>query len=113
MMLSLIAIVFCFEKQQMINTFFNIDIPYGGSYYAPLFLLMIIVFSVSNSRVTSILSIKPFVVLGEISFAVYIMQAPIWSVVFFILKKNLSHDYIILIYIATLLLSGASFDEIC
>jgi peptidoglycan/LPS O-acetylase OafA/YrhL len=108
MLLSLITIVFCFEKQQLINTFFNINIPYGGSYYARFFLLMIIAFSVSNSRVASILSIKPFVVLGEISFAVYIMQVPVWSVVFYILnKKNLSHDYILLFYIIILLSAGA------
>ena len=107
MMSSVLSIVFLFEKQQSINAFFNINFPYESSFYAPLFLVLILFSSISNHKVASILSLKPLVTLGEISFAVYIMQIPVWQVVSRLLENlNISYNGILLIYIIVLLFVG-------
>jgi peptidoglycan/LPS O-acetylase OafA/YrhL len=44
---------------------------------APLFAVFIAALSIDNSRLTSMLRQAPFVLLGELSYAVYILQIPV------------------------------------
>jgi peptidoglycan/LPS O-acetylase OafA/YrhL len=44
---------------------------------APLFAVFVAALSIDNSRLSSILRLAPFVLLGEISYAVYILQIPV------------------------------------
>jgi peptidoglycan/LPS O-acetylase OafA/YrhL len=55
-------------------------LPLESSLLSPVFFLFILVISLSDNRVTRMLSVKPLVVLGEASYAVYILQAPLHHV---------------------------------
>ena len=56
-------------------------IPYplvfGASFYAPLFLLLILSVAGSRNRATRIMALPFFVFLGEVSYCIYIIQFPI------------------------------------
>lgn len=105
--LSISTLLFLLEKEGELVAYFNIKIPYGASFYAPLFLLIIVFFSISNKVISSNLALKPFVALSEVSFAIYIMQNPVWGIVYNLFKNcNVSFDVILLIYISVLLIVG-------
>jgi len=53
------------------------SIPLGSSFWAPLFLMLIMSISVSKGTISRILSFKVLVVLGEASYSLYILQVPI------------------------------------
>jgi len=51
---------------------------YFQSMLSPVFALLIVGLSIQKNIITKFLSLKPFVFLGEVSFAIYILQTPIF-----------------------------------
>lgn len=59
---------------------FSIDKIFHNGLLAPLFIALIISISLNNGVITKFFEKKPFVFLGEISFGIYILQQPIYSI---------------------------------
>ena len=72
-----VIFIMLIEYQSDIDKIFNIKLPYASSFYAPIFLAIIAIISTSTNKITSALSTKPFIFLGEISFSIYMIQNPI------------------------------------
>ena len=106
--LLLIAVIaIAIEYQSEYNEASPLMLPFEASFYAPLFLLLIIAFCVSDKRIAAVLSWSPLVYLGGISFSVYIMQSPVNR----ILRLrgdmyHLSNDEFILFFIFVLIVVG-------
>jgi peptidoglycan/LPS O-acetylase OafA/YrhL len=78
--LSLFLIHYLITHKAMINNFFGLKMPYGSSFFAPIFGLSILLVATSNNVLTRFLSIKPFIFLGEISFSIYILHTPLHKI---------------------------------
>ena len=107
----LIIIIIIVQYQNYINEILNIRMPYEGSLYAPLFLLLIgSVFFIDNNRVTKSDSLKVIELLGLVSYPLYILQGPVSYVVFFITKKYQINGFIELaIYLISLFIISTIF----
>jgi len=110
MMIILSALfVVLMEFEPLYDEMMLLRLPFGASVYAPFFLLLILAFCVSSKRIAGTLSWKPFVYLGEISFGVYIMQAPIDRLVWLHVRKHMygiSEDGFMIIYLFILITVG-------
>ncbi len=71
------VIVYLLGHQGLINNTLGFKLPYGSSLYAPFFLILILAVSVCRSQIVRVLSLRPLVLLGEASYAMYILQVPI------------------------------------
>ncbi len=96
----LIAILLMFRPT--IEEFIGIKLAYSNGLIAPAFLLFIVLLSQQKGAITSILSHKWFVLLGEASFSLYILQKPLHGIYdkLVISRVNLSeglHFYIFLV----------------
>lgn len=109
---SLFLIIFIFlsiflilENKIFINNALGINLPMSSSFLAPLFLCLIYVITKSTNLITWILDRKPFVILGQASYSLYILQLPFH--VFF--KKKISpslgldYEYEFYIYLILLI----------
>jgi peptidoglycan/LPS O-acetylase OafA/YrhL len=67
--------------------------PLHGSFYAPFFLLVIIAVATSAPNLTRPLRAKPLLLLGEISYGFYILQAPIHHLYMEYVATNLDLGY--------------------
>ncbi len=86
--LSLVIIIITIQNQNHITNVINIDLPFGASFYAPLFLLLIVsVFLLSDIKFNNIFT-KTLSYLGELSFPIYILQSPVADFTFFVLTKS-------------------------
>jgi len=107
MLFLLCLIVLLIENQLTIRKLLGIRLPFYSSFYAPLFLLLVGCFCVSDNFITSILSIKPLIILGESSFSVYILQKPVRIILHSILEPmSIPYDIFLLIYIVLLTALG-------
>lgn len=59
---------------------FSIGLDFHNGLLAVLFVPLILFISISNDKLTKVFSKKIFVFLGEISFGIYILQIPIWTI---------------------------------
>lgn len=59
---------------------FPIGLDFHNGLLAILFVPLIVLISLSNDRITEIFSRSKFIFLGEISFGLYILQAPVWII---------------------------------
>ncbi|MCI2228844.1 acyltransferase [Polaribacter sp. MSW13] len=59
---------------------FTFGLNYHNGLLLIVFVPLIILISLSNDKFTQIISRKSFVFLGEISFGIYILQAPVWLI---------------------------------
>lgn len=66
--------------QEDFGAFIINKFPYEASLYAPIILLMIINLSTKRNLLTRFFSLKVFVLLGAISYPLYILQAPIYHI---------------------------------
>ncbi|MCP3944636.1 MAG: acyltransferase [Desulfobacteraceae bacterium] len=106
-LVSCMLIFFLIENQNFIVQTIGLNLPFGSSIYAPFFLIFIITFSNSNSPISLYLSSKLFRFLGDISFSIYILQSPIYSIVEIMLSNfHLNYDSIFLIFLIILAISG-------
>lgn len=60
---------------------FSLGINFHNGLLAVLFVPLIILFSLNNGYITMLFNKKPFVFLGEISFGIYILQHPVYSII--------------------------------
>ena len=108
-LLLIAVLVIAMEYQSEYDEAILLKLPFETSFYAPLFLLLIMAFCISDNRIAALLSLKPFVYLGEISFAVYIMQSPVSRILLYARKHypySFSNDQFIIIYIFILIIVG-------
>jgi len=86
--------------------------PMGLNYHdglmAVLFIPLILLISLNNGIITSILKIKFFVFLGEISFGIYILQLPIFLWCSYMFSYLAIVDKTIIFYSSVLILIGIS-----
>ena len=73
---SLVMMIHQGEVAELIET----RVPFEANLYAPIFLLMIIHLSTTSNYLTKILTSRIFMLLGAISYPLYIFQAPIHSI---------------------------------
>ncbi|MFD0962593.1 acyltransferase family protein [Pseudofulvibacter geojedonensis] len=59
---------------------YPIGLNFHNGLLAILFVPLILFISLSNGYISKLTSKKPFVFLGEISFGIYILQAPVWII---------------------------------
>lgn len=106
-LMSCFSVAACIEAQDFISRVISIKLPFDTSFYAPLFLSVIFIFTFAKSALTNFLSLKLFIVMGELSFAVYIMQSPLYLITYHFLKRlNIPYDFKLLIYLLVLLATG-------
>lgn len=78
---------------------------FGSSVLAPLFLLFIISLAICETPITMMLSARPLVLLGEASFAIYILQVPlahVFGLLFLPVEANFYGYLIFLIAISVM-----------
>ena len=73
-------IIFGYKFEQMISFLMGHDWKFGGSFYAPVFMALILTTALSDNLFTKILSLKLPVLLGEASYALYILQFPMYKI---------------------------------
>ncbi|MGF1878034.1 acyltransferase [Photobacterium frigidiphilum] len=69
---------------------FDAPLAFGGSFYSIFFVVLIFVIAVSNNFVTRLLSKPVFVLLGEASYSIYILQMPFYYFYSKYLSKSLN-----------------------
>jgi len=101
------ALILATEYQSEYDDGMLLKFPFGASLYAPLFLLLIIAFCMSDKRIAAVLSWRPLVYLGGISFSIYIMQSPVNRILRLRGDQyHLSNDEFILFFIFVLIIVG-------
>lgn len=75
--LSLLLLYYSIAKEPFLKEYFDMNLPFGSSFYAPVFAFVILIISSSNNILTRVFSAKPFIFLGNISFAIYILHSPL------------------------------------
>jgi peptidoglycan/LPS O-acetylase OafA/YrhL len=86
--LSLVLIIITIQNQDHITHVINFELPFGASFYAPFFLLLIMsVFLLSDIKVNNTLT-KSLSYLGDLSLPIYILQSPVAEFTFFVLTKS-------------------------
>jgi len=66
------------QNPMYLKRLLNCNLPYGSSFYAPIFSILILSLALSENSFTKFLSLKLFVILGEASYGLYILQKPIY-----------------------------------
>jgi peptidoglycan/LPS O-acetylase OafA/YrhL len=73
----LMLVAFDYQLEVLISSMVGYEFRLGGSFYAPLFTALILLTALSDNFFTRALSLKVPVLLGEASYAMYILQVPI------------------------------------
>ncbi len=113
---SIALIVLLLMYKPSIESLLSIKIAYTNGLIAPAFLLFIVLLSQQTGSITSILSNKWLVLLGEASFSLYILQKPLHGMYDKLIANKISlsnelHFYIFLILlIITSILSYKFFE---
>jgi peptidoglycan/LPS O-acetylase OafA/YrhL len=106
--ISLATVTLVIENQAGLTALLHHGVPFGSSFYAPFFLLVILSCSMLQGRFKQILSMPIFGVLGEISFAVYMIQIPVRGINSFLVDGfPLSYDVRMLIFLVVLISLGS------
>lgn len=84
---------------------FDAPLAFGGSFYSIFFVVLIFVIAVSNNFFTRLLSKPVFVLLGEASYSIYILQMPFYYFYSTYISKllNLNSELNFYIYIIALI----------
>lgn len=106
-LLSLATVALVIENQTAVMGLIHKGLPFGSSFYAPFFLPVILACSMLQGRARDFLSAPLWAVLGEISFAVYMIQIPVRGITSLFLENlPLSYDLRMLIYLVVLIALG-------
>lgn len=73
-------IVLILDNKSFIMNYLGFEIAFGSSLLSPLFLLFVVSIALCRSKIITIFSIYPLVLLGEASYSLYILQKPIHSI---------------------------------
>lgn len=77
-MFAVLALVMItLEYKMWITHIVGFQLPFASSFFAPLFIVLIIMMTMTANSLTKILSHSIFVLLGEISFGIYLLQSPL------------------------------------
>lgn len=91
----LVSFLMVFLLLQYPNVYLNqlgVSVPVSVGFYAPVFLVLVVSVSRVQNIITRFLSMPFFVLLGNISYAVYILQAPVrWAYLRYI-KRHVGLD---------------------
>jgi peptidoglycan/LPS O-acetylase OafA/YrhL len=82
-------IIFGYKFEQMISFLIGHDWKFGGGFYAPVFMALILVTTLSDNLFTKILSLKLPVLLGEASYALYILEFPMYKLFYNLIRPLL------------------------
>ncbi|MDM3870616.1 acyltransferase [Porticoccus sp. W117] len=81
--LTIAVVVVCFSivvilnNKRPIEEYFGLSLAFGSSLLSPLFLLFIVLIAWCDSRLIALFRSYPLVLLGEASYAFYILQKPV------------------------------------
>ena len=78
MLAAMAAIVLVSTQAQHFRKIMGMPIAVESSFLAPLFLLLVLSVALAPDRVGRALSLRPFVVLGNASYSLYILQMPVY-----------------------------------
>jgi len=74
---ALTSVYLTLNNLDYINRLFTFPVVLGASFFAPLFALLVLGIASSDNKITRLFTRAAFVFLGEISFAIYILQFPV------------------------------------
>jgi peptidoglycan/LPS O-acetylase OafA/YrhL len=77
---ALSAILIILNYKSFIMEQLGLKLAFGSSLLAPLFLVFIVSIALCRSKLITILSIRPLVLLGEASYSLYILQVPVYKI---------------------------------
>ena len=77
---ALLATSAALHFQAQIGQWSEVPLAFDASFYSLLFILFVMSVAYSDNIITRFLSLKPFVLLGNASYALYILQKPAFSV---------------------------------
>jgi peptidoglycan/LPS O-acetylase OafA/YrhL len=75
-----VVLIWLLNNKELISEVVGLQFAFGSSFFAPLFLSVIVFVALCRSRLIGMLSSKPLVLLGEASYSLYILQKPIHSI---------------------------------
>ncbi len=75
---SIALVILAIEYENEIMRVLGTPLAFGSSFFAPLFLSLILVIATCRSRSCAVLRMRPLVLLGEASYSLYILQAPVF-----------------------------------
>ncbi len=105
--LSVAAVTLAIEHQAALTGLVKSGFPFGSSFYAPFFLLIIVSCSMLKGRIAGFMALPFWAILGEISFGVYMIQIPVRCVTSFVLeKRDFTYDQRMMIFLAVLIALG-------
>lgn len=78
--LALFLVVMSINHADIISRLLKIDFTYKPSFFAPIFLIVILTISICRSQLLMLLKAKPLLLLGESSYSLYILQHPIYII---------------------------------
>lgn len=76
------------QYQPELTKLAGVNIPFGSSFYAPIFIVFILNITQSRNSLLRILSWSPFMFLGNISYAFYILQVPMYDLYNYLIFKH-------------------------
>lgn len=93
------TIVIILNNKSFIMEQLGLQLAFGSSLLAPVFLVFILSISLCRSKLISIFTIYPLVLLGEASYSLYILQSPIHMIynryISGVLSLNASMDFFV------------------
>ncbi|MFO1281637.1 MAG: acyltransferase [Burkholderiales bacterium] len=79
--LTVVAVISVARNLDSINAAIGVPFSPTNGLFAPLFALLLVALAIDHSVVSWLFALRPLVVLGEISYAIYILHTPVaWSV---------------------------------
>jgi peptidoglycan/LPS O-acetylase OafA/YrhL len=108
LLFSVILIVLLLMYRETIETILGLQIAYGNGLIAPAFLLFIVLLAQEKGMISSVLSNKWLILLGEASFSLYILQKPLHGVYDKLIVARIELPALVHFYIFLLLLIAVS-----
>lgn len=102
-----LAVALVFVAHDWLARTTGLTLPTDRGLLAPLFALIIVGLALDASRVAGALRWAPLVALGEASYAVYILQVPLWHVYRFTLGRVVDGPVVSFLAFATLLTAAS------
>lgn len=102
----LLVVYLALNHQTDIIALFTFPVVLGASFFAPLFILLILGIICSRNMLTRLLAKRGFVFLGEISYSMYILQFPVHEACKIVLSGRLGVNSDLFFGIYLLVLTG-------
>jgi peptidoglycan/LPS O-acetylase OafA/YrhL len=102
------CVVYALDHQSDIEAWAGVPLAFASSFYAPLFLVLILGVASSRWGWSDWLAFRPLVLLGEASYSLYILQVPIYQLYTRFLAPRLPLDPIADFVAYVILLIGVS-----